>query len=285
VLDPQLFQVAPPGRRASALDDTFIPLSQAEVDWPAPSLAALEAAVGKASSSAMIGAVCWRFTEATGINGAALLSAVQARASQDLCLCNPTPELEGAYANLWMQGNTVHPRLLEAAVAFFKANKWDPVALTEVQPSRVFSSSQYLIGRKTFWSAYLPFVHDALDRALSKIPRRTAKWMAEPVTDPRDPQHPITYWPLIIERLIPVFLKGPGAALKVARLPSVLGEKRLNGHLRRLREMKDVAHQSKSAWLIGCWMHYRNSYLMNVIDRNWCTQHLPALTSETHEFY
>lgn len=277
--------MSPPGRRAPARDSALTPLAQTEDDWPAPSLTALEMAVRQAGSGSLVGAVCWRFTEATGINGTTLLAAIRARADHDLYLCNPTPELEGAYANLWVQGNTVHPRLLEAAEAFFKANEWNPSALSEVQPSRVFSSSQYLIGREAFWSAYLPFARGALDRARRKIPKRTSKWMSEALKDPRDPQHPISYWPLIIERLMPVFLKGSGASLKVARIPSPLGEKRLSVHLRRLREMKDVAHQTQSAWLVGCWMHYRNSYLMNVIDRAWCKQHLPALTSDTHEFY
>jgi len=82
-----------------------------------------------------------------------------------------------------------------------------------------------------------------------------------------------------------MYLKGPGSTLKSMRLAPPTGEKRLNADLRRLREMKDIAHRTKSVWLASCWMHYRNSYFLNVIDRAWCKKHLPALTRESIQFY
>lgn len=280
----RLFQVFPPHRAATVADAQWTPFRQSEPDSPAPSLAAL-AAIAATQPSGLWGVACGRFIEATGLTSTHLMATVRSKPDHDLYLINPTPELEGAYANLWVQGNTVHPRLLEAAAAFFKANGWNPDGLQALQPSRVFSSSQYLIGNGKFWSAYLAFAQTALARARRKLPKKTQGWMSEPLKDPRDIEHPVTYWPLIIERLIPEFLKGPGDSLRVMRIPTPVGEKRLNAHLRRLREMKDVAHQTRSSWLASCWMHYRNSYFLNVIDRTWCNTHLPALTRETIDFY
>ena len=174
---------------------------------------------------------------------------------------------------------------MEAAKAFFEANAWDQKMLFELQPSSVFSGSQYLIGNDRFWSNYVPFVRNALDQSRRKFPRKVLRWMSQSLTDPRDPMQTVTYWPLIIERLLPVFLKGSGKELRVTRITAPAGEKRLNIHLRRLREMKDVAHQTKSTWLGSCWMHYRNSYFLNVIDRTWCKTHLPLLTQDSMDFY
>ena len=280
----RLFQVFSPHRAAVAADPAWTPFRQTEADSPAPSFATLEAIAATRPGPAW-GVVCGRFAEATGLTGTQFTTAIQSNPGQDLYLCNPTPELEGAYANLWVQGNTVHPRLLEAAAAFFKANGWDEAALQELQPSRVFSSSQYLLGNEKFWSGYLGFGRAALNRARRKVPKRVQAWMSQPLKDPRDPEHPVTYWPLIIERLIPVHLKDAGQALKTLRIAPPLGERRLNPHLRRLREMKDVAHQTRSAWLASCWMHYRNSYFLNVIDRTWCNTHLPSLTRDSFDFH
>lgn len=235
-------------------------------------------------ASALWGAVSWRFTEKTGLTGAQLIRAIGERAECDLYVCSPNPELESLYPNLWLQGNTTHPRFLELATAFFRANGLAEAQLTEIQPSVVFSNCNYFVANDKFWDAYLPFVRGLIENARKSLPRPMLKLINSSAADPRRLHNEATYWPFIIERLLPVFLKLHGPGLRVARIPPA-GEAKLNTHLKRLREMKDVAHHTKSKWLAACWLHYRNSYVMNIASRDWCQTHLPGLTPKSIDFY
>lgn len=55
-------------------------------------------------------------------------------------------------------------------------------------------------------------------------------------------------------------------------------EKELNVHQRMLREMKDVAHRTKSNWLAAIWMNYRALYLTQTNGRDWSQKYLRAIT-------
>ena len=127
--DPELFEVFPPYLVPKQRDELLTVIQQADADAPTPALSVMES-IANGRSTGIWGVVCWRFTAGTGLNGAALLRAVATNPQSDLFMCHPAPELEGAYPNLWQQGNTVHPRLLEAAGAFFKANGWSTDAFT-----------------------------------------------------------------------------------------------------------------------------------------------------------
>jgi hypothetical protein len=45
-----------------------------------------------------------------------------------------------------------------------------------------------------------------------------------------------------------------------------------------LREMKDVAHRTQSAWLAACWVNYRNLYLSQTNTKAWCEKYLRVIT-------
>ena len=51
-----------------------------------------------------------------------------------------------------------------------------------------------------------------------------------------------------------------------------------------LREMKDVAHRTKSAWLGVCWVNYRNLYLTQVNGKEWSVKNLRAITPTDIKF-
>jgi len=44
-------------------------------------------------------------------------------------------------------------------------------------------------------------------------------------------------------------------------MPLPVREAAFNVHLKLLREMKDIAHSTKSAWLAACWVNYRALYM------------------------
>jgi hypothetical protein len=51
-----------------------------------------------------------------------------------------------------------------------------------------------------------------------------------------------------------------------------------------LREMKDVAHRTQSAWLAACWVNYRNLYLGQTQPKLWIQKHLRAITPTEIKF-
>ena len=89
--------------------------------------------------------------------------------------------------------------------------------------------------------------------------------------------------PHIVERLFSLFLATEGAefkAYKYAANPRAGAQ----AHLRLLREMKDVAHRTRSAWLAACWLNYRNLYLASAHDRAWVEKYLKAVTPTQVKF-
>ena len=224
------------------------------------------------------GAVSWRFQEKTGLSAAALNQALQANPGCDLYYGNPSAESEAVYANLWQQGVTVHPAFREVCEAVFEAAGLDLQQLDKITPSQGFSSCNYFVGSQRFWGLYLPYVRGVVDRARAALPKPVLRLLDSDTSDPRKLHAGASYWPFIIERLLPLFLRGPGAGLKTSKIASPAAEARINPHLKRLREMKDVAHNTRSQWLYSCWLHYRNMYLLQANGREWCVRYLPQLT-------
>jgi hypothetical protein len=55
-------------------------------------------------------------------------------------------------------------------------------------------------------------------------------------------------------------------------------------HQKLLREMKDVAHRTQSAWLAACWVNYRNLYLGQTQPKPWVQKHLRSITPSEIKF-
>jgi hypothetical protein len=224
------------------------------------------------------GAVSWKFFAKTGLSGADLAGLIQADPECDLYFCNPSPDNESIYINLWQQGLVVHPGFRELCQAVLEAAGMESKQLDAIMPSQAFSTCNYFVGSHAFWSSYLPFVRELIDRARATLPTAVLRVLDSSAGDPRNMHAGSSYWPFIVERLLPAYLRGPGASLKVRKLALPEPESRLNSHLRRLREMKDVAHNTRSQWLYSCWLHYRNMYLLQANGRDWCLRYLPQLT-------
>lgn len=231
------------------------------------------------------GAVSWKFFAKTGLSGEALAQAVHEHPGCDLYYCNPAPEHEALFANFWHQGQTAHPGLRELCQAVFAAAGLPAGEFDAVMPSSAFSSCNYFVAGPAFWRSYLPFVRGIVDRAVAGLPEATRRTLDSSAADPRQLHAGATYWPFIIERLLPLYLRGPGAGLKLHKIALPMAEARLNPHLRRLREMKDVAHRTRSQWLYSCWLHFRNLYLLQTAGRDWCTRHLPQLNPSPVVFW
>lgn len=227
---------------------------------------------------ALWGALSWRFTEKTGLTGQDLVRAIQANPGHDVYFCNPVPENEALYHNLWLQGETSHPQFLALTQAVFKATGLPLDALTCIEDPALGSAANYFIGTPRFWQTYLPWVQAVLSTANKALPPRVRDLLHSAQADDRGLHGGATYVPFIVERLFPVFMKTQGKALKGYKIGLPAREAELNVHLKLLREMREMAYRTRSAWLAACWVNYRNLYLTQDRGKEWSKKYLRAIT-------
>ncbi|MCA3255049.1 MAG: hypothetical protein INF91_05485 [Alphaproteobacteria bacterium] len=276
----RIFQIYFEPWQRDLLDRDFIPFDNSGVKNGLFEFDVFErlAAGKQTDGAAMWGALSWRYGEKTGLTGRALLDVIAANPGTDVFFCNPHPHNEALYHNLWMQGETAHPRFLEVCEAVFKAAKIPVAELSKLMPSSAFSAANYFVGSPRFWALYLPFVRsivDAADRGLDPSMRRL---LHSTGADARGLHGGSTYVPFIVERLFPLFLRTAGKELKAYKVPLPARETEFNVHLKLLREMRDVAHSTKSPWLAACWVNYRSLYFLQTHGREWCQKYLAAVT-------
>ena len=230
------------------------------------------------------GALSWRFAEMTGMSGGDLIKSIQSQPGNDVYFCNPYPQNEALFHNGWQQGETAHPQFLAMSKMIFEVTGLPVDELTSIGSSDLFSSTQFMVATPKFWQAYLPWVRNVLSLANKKLPPKVRDLMHSKLADERNLHNGATYVPFIVERLFPVFMKTEGKAFRSYKIPLPERERELNVHLKLLREMKDVAYRTKSAWLGVCWANYRNLYFAQVNGKEWCDKYLRAITPTEMKF-
>ena len=230
------------------------------------------------------GAFSWRFQEKTGSSGKAWLAAMAANPGSDVYYCNPYPANEALFHNLWVQGEPSHPSFILLARAFFEAAGLPAERLITIEPASAFAAANYFVATPAFWAAYIAFIRRAIGNAERKMPARMRSLLHSKLADPRGYHFGATYVPFVVERLFAVFLASEGASFKTHKVALPEREKELNAHLRLLREMKDVAHRTKSNWMAACWVNYRNLYIHHVNGREWCDKYLRSITPTDVKF-
>ena len=230
------------------------------------------------------GALSWRFTEKTGMTGVDWVKEISTHPGNDVYYCNPYPENEALFHNMWLHGDTRHPQFLALSQAVFQVAGLPVEELTAILDSAHFSAANYFVATPKFWDVYLPWVQQVMSVANKKLPPKVRDLMHSKDADAADLHKGATYVPFIVERLFPVFMKTEGKNLKGYKIALPERERELNVHVKLLREMKDVAHRTKSAWLAACWINYRNLYLTQVNGKEWCAKHLRNITPTEIKF-
>lgn len=278
----KVFQFYAEGWQRELLDPAFVALDASKL---APSELREVAVMGQLQQDAQLtkgvplwGVVSWQFTEKTGLKGRDFVKQINDNPGHDVYFCNPYLSDEAAFHNTWLQGSTEFDQFLPLVQSVFKAAGLDATELTAVQPSMSYSRGNYLVATPKFWAAYLAFVGQVLAAAEKKLPPAVRKLMHTVVADPRGVYGGATYVPFIVERLLGYFMHKHGKGLKAFKLTLPKAEAGLNVHQKLLREMKNVAHQTKSPWLAACWVNYRNLFFSQTRTKAWCTKYLRAIT-------
>ena len=228
------------------------------------------------------GALSWRFTERTGMKSADWVAAIQADRGKDVYFCDPAPVNEALFHNLWLQGEIAHPRFLEVCVAFFKATKLPLETLSAIVPGDQYATANYFVGTPRFWELYLPWVAELFKVANKNMPPKERDLMHAKATD--GAHKGMSLMPFILERLFPIFMKTAGKDLSYKKIALPALDAQLNVHLKLLREAKNLAYSSKSAWLGALWVNYRNLYFIQTNGKDWCAKNLRRITPLDSKF-
>lgn len=286
--DPiRIFQIHYLPEQRAQLDPAFIPINNAQDKNPL-----LEYNVFRklfknevTQGAQLWGAVSWKFQQRTGLSGQDLRQLINANPGYDLYYCNPEPEVESLYHNLWLHGETAHPNFLILVKEFFEVAGWPLSHLTRLEPSRNFSVANYFVGTPKFWNSYFLFIEQALNAAEQKLSPTAKAMLVSSAADWRGLHAQASYLPFIIERALTVFLDTPaGQQLRTFKyaLPARVAKE--NVHQKLLREMKDTAIANRSNWLAACWVNYRNLYLVQTQDKPWVRQFLRSITPTNFTF-
>jgi hypothetical protein len=281
----RVFQIFYDPRQRPLLDPSFEPFDNRGDAHPLLEFNVFRklARTREAAGARLWGALSWKFQQKVGMSGMDLLRLIEGNPGYDVYYCNPHPDTESLYPNLWMQGETSHPNFLLLCNEFFEAAGLPTQVFDEIQPSSAFASANYFIATPKFWQRYLAFVEGAIARAEGSLSKTARKMLYSDAADQRGMHARASYMPHIIERLFSLFLATDGSGFKAYKYPA---NARLAAqqHMRLLREMKDVAHRTRSVWLASCWLNYRNLYLANLHDRAWLQKYLKAVTPEKVKF-
>lgn len=281
----KVFQIHYMPEQADCLDPSFLPFDNAASTDPS-----LEFGVTKqlhqsqiVGDAALWGTVSWKFQQKTGMTGQYLLDYLISHPGYDVYHCNPNPELEALYQNMWMHAQTCHPRFLELVRSVFELGGLDPAVCHFLQPAKAFSSANYTVATPAYWAAYVGFIDRVLQPAMSDAVLR--EQLLSQRADPANLHRGACYLPFVIERLFGVFLtSAEGRKFRTHKYPLPAAEARLTAHHHRLREMKDVAWTTRSEWLGYCWMGYRNMFLQNQLGADWARRHLAEITPSSIRF-
>jgi hypothetical protein len=224
------------------------------------------------------GAVSWKFGEKTKMQGHELLKVIADNPGYDVYFCNPSPEIEGLYHNIWLQGETSHPNFLALSEAFFKAAGWPQTELVALRPSSHFSSANYFVGNDKFWAKFIQFIDAALLNADKKLSKQVKDLLYSPAADYKLLHKKASYLPFIIERAFGVFMATGGAGLRSFKYGLTKKTATFTVHQKLLTEMKDMAFKTKSEWLATCWVNYRNLYLAQVANKEWVKLNLKKIS-------
>ena len=276
----RIFQIYYEPWQRELLDPAFYPLDNSRGTSELMEFSVFEQLQRNAATqgSSLWGALSWRFGEKTGMQGAEWVKQIVDHPGNDVYYCNPHPLNEALFHNMWMQGETSHPQFLDITKAFFAAAELDDKEITTVQATGSFAAANYFVASPKFWERFIPFVRKVMAAADKRMPPNLRDLMHSRMADDRNLHPGATYVPFIVERLFPVFMRSEGKDLKAYKIALPERERELNVHLKLLREMKDVAHRTQSAWLAACWVNYRNLYLSQTNGKAWCEKYLRNIT-------
>lgn len=230
------------------------------------------------------GALSWKFGEKAGLTGAELFKVIRENPGYDVYFCNPHPDTEALYHNLWLQGETSHPEFAWLSRQIFEVAGLDIGLIDQVWPSSLFATANYFVATPAFWHAYLEFVARVVTDAREKLSPHGRAMLHSAMADDKGMHASASYLPFVVERLFSTFLLTAGEGFRAFKYPTAKTDLDGYTHLVLLRQMRDVAFARRSDWLASCWLNYRNLVLLHSHGKHWVARYLKTITPDRLEF-
>lgn len=278
---PKIFQIFYREEQRSSLDPAFIAYDNSGIKSPLLEFDVFRRILtrGLAGKAPLWGVVSWKFGLKTELSGAQLIAHLRANPGCDAYYCNPYPEFEAVYHNLWQQGETAHPGFLELARRVFQAAGLPLATLDALYPAQLYSAANYIVATPAFWRAYIGFIEDVLARLERHAAPELLAQLLSATADAKGRHAGATYLPFIVERLFSVFLISDAAAgFRTHKYPVPAKENRLNVHLGVLRQQKELVCQHRNPQLTAWWLSHRALYLVAEHGRDWVRRYLPRIS-------
>lgn len=149
------------------------------------------------------GFVSWKFSQKTGVTGAAFREWILANPGHDVYFINPFPQLvRKRRPNVWYQGDRYHPGISAIAQELFERLGYDIDLRALRMGEKEIAYCNYWAGTPAFWGRYMAFCepfHDLIENGLDDENR--AKLLRR-----ADAQNDICYIPYLFERLFSTLL-------------------------------------------------------------------------------
>lgn len=229
------------------------------------------------SKETLWGALPTRFVEATAIPLSVVSKLCSERDDRDAFIFNLTPSDEAIFANPLARAYVSRPELVASMQEMLRAQQLSPTLAQSLVGSSEFSIAPFMVARQAFWEAFFDYLRPAHALAMGSFGSAAA--IHDPFDDSSQSLLGQTPFTVFAGAMLPHFLQsGEGKAYRVLKVSVPSLESSLNAHLQSLRQLRDAAAKTKSNWLIGAWLNYRNLYLLQVAGKAWCERHLRALS-------
>lgn len=159
---------------------------------------------GGHTNADMTGIFSPKFQLKSNITGQQFIDFAQSHAEADVCFINVFPTIPYYSYNVWMQGESTHPGLLQRAQALLAASgiDWD-LSATPRHNGANLCYGNFWVGTPAFWQAYVGGVLDPIARFLETNPDAPE---ARAVFDAAPHTVEAPFLPFITERLFSTFL-------------------------------------------------------------------------------
>ena len=152
----------------------------------------------------LVGLFSPKFNLKSKISGAQFIEFCQASSSVDVAFINPFPQVEFIYYNVWEQGESWHPGLIDMANKLLSASGFDiDVKNFKRQTSAEILFSNFWVGTPRFWEIY---VGDFLNPIAHFLESNEDKELIKQLNVPTYHTSECGFLPFIIERLFSTFI-------------------------------------------------------------------------------
>lgn len=156
----KLFQIYYDKSQEQYLDTSFTPYFNGKRDYPFNyEFAVFFDLIEKFdwSTADFMGAVSWKFRAKTGMCGSEFIKYINDNPGFDVYFINPFP-YTCTFKNVWMQGESHHPGIIDLTESVFKSLNYPLELLTNETPPNKVGYCNYWVANKNFWQEYLNFL-------------------------------------------------------------------------------------------------------------------------------